>query len=64
MLRMTANYLSNLVSAKLFNNKGQGMIEYILIIALIALAIFGLVKIFGAAIGAKFTDATTTLTTP
>jgi len=44
---------------KTLNRKGQGFVEYILIIGLIALMIFALVKAFGTQIGAGFTKATT-----
>ncbi|MBN2753303.1 MAG: hypothetical protein JXR81_00415 [Candidatus Goldbacteria bacterium] len=39
------------------SNKGQGMTEYILIIALIALFVIGGVKFFGKKVKAGFNDA-------
>lgn len=43
---------------KRLNRKGQGFVEYILIIGLVALLIFALVKAFGTKIGEGFTKAT------
>ncbi len=39
------------------NQKGQGMTEYILIVALIAVAVIGAVKIFGGKINSGFKNA-------
>ncbi len=38
------------------NQKGQGMTEYILIVALIAVAVIGAVKFFGNKTSAGFTN--------
>jgi type IV pilus assembly protein PilA len=43
---------------KKLNAKGQGMTEYILIVALIAVAAIAVVKIFGGSIQAGFHGAT------
>ena len=42
---------------KKLNQKGQGMTEYILIVALIAVAVIGAVKFFGHSTAANFTTA-------
>ncbi len=44
------------------NNQGQGMVEYILIVGLIALAVFAAVKILGTSITEGFTKASTQVT--
>ncbi len=44
---------------KKLNQKGQGMTEYILIVALIAVAVIGAVKIFGGKVHEGFDNATT-----
>jgi len=43
------------------NEAGQGMSEYILIIGLVALAVFGLVKTFGTDISNLFSKANSQL---
>ena len=47
---------------KIFGKKGQGMTEYILIIALIALAVFGAIKLLGTKIKTQFDAAAESLT--
>jgi len=42
---------------KKLNQRGQGMTEYILIVALIAVAVIGVVKIFGSNVKSGFQDA-------
>ena len=42
---------------KKLNSKGQGMTEYILIVALIAIAVIGAVKYFGHSTKDSFTNA-------
>ena len=41
--------------------KGQGLVEYILIVALIAVAVVGTVKIFGEKTKQAYTDAAQSL---
>jgi pilus assembly protein Flp/PilA len=41
----------------LSGKKGQGMTEYILIIALIAIAVIGAVKLFGGKISSAFSNS-------
>jgi Flp pilus assembly pilin Flp len=43
--------------AKILNARGQGMVEYILIVALIALIALAGVKMFGGKIKALFIDS-------
>ncbi len=45
------------------NQSGQGMTEYILIVALIAVAVIVAVKLFGTSTAASFTSTAGTLTT-
>ena len=52
MLRNLVNYFLVMTN----NEKGQGMVEYVLIIGLIAIAIIALVTGAGDAIGAKFQE--------
>ncbi len=42
---------------KNLSQKGQGMTEYILIVALIAVAVIGVVKFFGSNVKSGFKDA-------
>ncbi|HUO57384.1 MAG TPA: hypothetical protein VMV05_04315 [bacterium] len=42
---------------KRFNSRGQGMTEYILIVALIAVAVIGAVKYFGHSTKDSFNNA-------
>lgn len=44
---------------KKLNQKGQGMTEYILIVALIAVAVIAAVKIFGHTVQSGFNSAST-----
>ena len=45
------------------DESGQGMVEYILIVALIAIAVIATVKIFGTKISGMFTKASTKIQT-
>jgi pilus assembly protein Flp/PilA len=45
------------------SKKGQGMVEYILIIALIAILVIGGVKFFGSKVKKSFKDAGETIST-
>jgi len=48
---------------KFFNDEsGQGMVEYALIVALIAVIVIAVVKVFGKQITALFTDSTKKIT--
>ena len=57
MLKNIINYL--LVTLK--NEKGQGMVEYALLVGLIAVVVIAALVVLGPAIGQKFTDITTAL---
>jgi pilus assembly protein Flp/PilA len=48
---------------KTLNQKGQGMTEYILIVALIAVAVIGAVKFFGSSTNANFKATAASVTT-
>lgn len=41
--------------------QGQGLVEYIILVGLIALLVFGLVKAFGGEVGEKFKDSGDTI---
>ena len=40
------------------NQKGQGLIEYLIIVALMAVATIGIVRVLGQTVTAKFASAT------
>jgi pilus assembly protein Flp/PilA len=40
------------------NQKGQGLIEYLIIVALMAVATIGIVRVLGQTVSAKFATAT------
>jgi Flp pilus assembly pilin Flp len=42
-------------------NKGQGMVEYILIVAVVVGIVFAAYKLMGEKVAEKFGDATTTI---
>ncbi|MDM8534238.1 Flp family type IVb pilin [Clostridiaceae bacterium HSG29] len=48
------NYFKTYLKYYLGNEKGQSLVEYVLIIGFVALLIIGIVTAFGDAIGAKF----------
>ncbi|MDM8534239.1 Flp family type IVb pilin [Clostridiaceae bacterium HSG29] len=50
------NYFKTYLSYYLGNEEGQGMVEYVLIIGLVAIAIIALVALFGTRLGEKFTE--------
>jgi pilus assembly protein Flp/PilA len=52
MLRMFRNY----VVAKLSEEKGQGMVEYALLVGLIAIVVIAVLVLLGPAIAAKFQE--------
>lgn len=41
--------------------RGQGLVEYILIVALIAILVIAAIKIFGKKVGKSFTESATTI---
>ncbi|MDD3705092.1 MAG: Flp family type IVb pilin [Clostridiaceae bacterium] len=52
------------IKETLKDEKGQGMVEYALIIGLIAVVVIGVLGTMGGSIEAKFQDIVTALTTP
>lgn len=56
------NYVMGCFKAKIVDEEGQGMVEYALLIGLIALAAIGTMIAFGGAITAKFTAIGSALT--
>ena len=60
LYNMYFNMMSNLTS-KLKDEKGQGMVEYVLIIALIAIVAMVALTPMGAAIKTKFNEIVTKL---
>lgn len=57
MFRMYFNYLKAFTGSK----KGQGMVEYGLVIGLVALAVITILTTMGGEISRLFSDITTTL---
>jgi len=49
---------------KLSNKKGQGMVEYALLIGLVAIVVIGVLVFLGPAIGAKFQEIIDALPAP
>jgi len=43
------------------NNKGQGMIEYIILVALVSVTALGIVSVFGQTVTAKLSQITASL---
>ena len=58
------NYCINYVKAKMHEEKGQGMVEYGLLVALIAVVVIGALVLLGPAIKAQFTAITAKLPVP
>ena len=54
-------YFKAMIGSKLSNENGQGMVEYVLIIALIAIFVIGAINILGGGIGEVFTNIGETL---
>jgi len=50
------NNFTNYVVAKLNEEKGQGMVEYALLVGLIAIVVIAALVLLGPAIAQKFTD--------
>lgn len=50
---MLMNFI-NYVSSKVREEKGQGMVEYALLVGLIAVVVIGVLVLLGPAIAAKF----------
>lgn len=44
-------------------HKGQGLVEYIILIGLIALVVFAIVKTFGSDLSSQFSDADSKINT-
>ncbi|MGH4119670.1 Flp family type IVb pilin [Clostridium sp.] len=54
-------YCMNYVSLKLKEQKGQGMVEYALLVGLIAVVVIAALLLLGPAIAAKFEEITAEL---
>jgi pilus assembly protein Flp/PilA len=54
--------MRNRIAAVLKNNEGQGMVEYALIIGLVAIVVIAVLVLLGPAIAAKFQAIVDTLT--
>jgi Flp pilus assembly pilin Flp len=50
-----------MLSRRLKTKKGQGLVEYIMIVVLIAIAVFTIVKLFGTNVNTAFTNANETI---
>ena len=50
------NNIKNYVVAKMNEEKGQGMVEYALLVGLIAVVVIAALVLLGPAIALKFTD--------
>ena len=57
---MLMNFM-NYVSSKVKNEEGQGMVEYALLVGLIAVVVIAAVTLLGTDIGAKFKSITDAL---
>ncbi len=44
--------------ANLKNDRGQGLIEYLIIVAIVGVATMGIIRILGQTLSAKFTSVT------
>lgn len=53
--------IRNLVNLMNSKKKGQGMVEYALLVSLIAIVVIGALVLLGPAIAAKFNDIVTNL---
>ena len=49
-------YFMNYLSLKVKEEKGQGMVEYALLVGLIAVVVIAVLVLLGPAIAAKFTE--------
>ena len=56
-------YFMNYLSSKVKEEEGQGMVEYALLVGLIAIVVIGVLVLLGPAIADKFTEITTELET-
>ena len=54
--------MTNRIKAVLKNKEGQGMVEYALIIGLVAIVVIAVLVLLGPAIAAKFQSIVDTLT--
>lgn len=50
------NKFKSLITSKVRNERGQGMVEYALIIGLVAVVVIAVLVLLGPAISAKFTQ--------
>lgn len=62
MTKLYNSYFNMMCNLK--NKRGQGMVEYVLIIAFIAIVVMLAITPLGTAISNKFKEVTTKLTTP
>lgn len=63
MLVYVEHFLS-MAGISLSDEDGQGLIEYVLIAALISIAAIAAIKVVGPAVSTQFTSVGTALTTP
>lgn len=53
--------MNSLFARSINNQNGQGLIEYLILTALMAIAAMGVVRIMGHSVSARFTDITNAL---
>ena len=53
---MFRNFINSILSLITKDEKGQGMVEYALLVGLIAVVVIGVLVLLGPAIAAKFQD--------
>jgi pilus assembly protein Flp/PilA len=56
MLKLMVGNLKNYFPRITSNKKGQGMVEYVLLVGLIAIVVIAVLVLLGPAIAAKFQD--------
>lgn len=57
-------YVLSMAGIRLYDEDGQGLIEYVLIAALISIAAIAAIRIVGPAVSTQFDTVGTELTTP